>query len=720
MLHKKNLAVVFLLASCFLPLCWHIFQHQYGFLVARSGLCSDIAMAVLVLTLALYLPHWLRVPLMIFWALTQIIGQELLATMQRLPVWQDVQYLSDANFIANTTAGFKLNEPSLTLLFFLFTLPLVFLPTLRPRKRWLPVGLALALAFFGLHDVLNKKDSIRSMSARYNPLHWFAQDALISTLLAERPSPALLRAKELKAKMVVPSALKELDLSGKSLLEDKGKATNVLIIVLEGIPGLYYPEIRQAMGINAQSAEMSELVTITSDAMLIPDFVVHSHQTIRGLYSILCGDFSKLAWKTPKAFDLQQNPDYAQQCLPAQMAQHGWSTHFFEGAGLVFMNKDRVMPLIGFQQVHGLEWFTEPNPFPFTWGPIDEVFFRGAFRYVSELQKEGKPWMLTLLNVGTHQPYGVSDAEAAQYPSRKLASVAHLDRAVSGFLKKLKDEGVLDNTLVVIIPDESHGSEFGDWISAWGMALVLAPEQKQLPRLKQGGYGLVDVEASILDYLDLPAPSRISGRSFFRDYATPREMLSFTASKLRWHRANNLRYECTENGQCWVGRANSLLGPLTTEMKPDSTGYGQRLPDIVSVLNNKVLDQQSTTNTMHFGHGEVRALPEKMGNEWVDNLIGAQYLDFPEKSKVELDIKIKVLAAPPEGVRLWLTLRSKEKELLDIVVPKFPILHKGQEANVSFSFKNWQGRHSFSFALLGEGQGGVIQIDTFDIHVVRE
>lgn len=717
MLHKKKLAVIFLLASCFLPLCWRLTRHG---LEAASGLCSDIGLAMLVLTLALYFPHWLRVPLMILWALTQIIGQELLSTMQRLPAWQDLHYLTDANFIANTTAGFKLAEFPLSLLFCLFTLPLVFLPTLRPRKRWLPVGLALVLVFFCLHDVLNKKDSASSMAARYNPLHWFAQDVLTSTLLAEKPTPALLRAKALKAKMVLPSALKELDLAGESLLGNKGKATNVLIIVLEGIPGLYYPEIRQAMGIDTQTTEMPELVAATPDAMLIPDFVVHSHQTIRGLYSILCGDFSKLSWKTPKALDLQQNSDQAQQCLPAQMAQHGWSTHFLQGAGLTFMNKDRVMPLIGFQQVHGLEWFTQPNPFPFTWGPVDEVFFNEAFRYVSQLQQEGKPWMLTLLNVGTHQPYGVSDAEAAQYPSRKLASVALLDKAVGTFLKKLKDEGVLDNTLLVIVPDESHGSDFGDWTSAWGMAMVLAPEQKQLPRIKEGGYGLVDVEASILDYLDLPAPPRISGRSFFRDYTTPREMLSFTASKVRWHRANNLRYECTENGQCWVARANSLLGPLITEMEPDNTGCGQRIPDIVSVLDNKLLEQQNATSTMHFGHDEARALPEKMGSAWADNLIGAQYLDFPEHSKVEVRIKIRALAAPPDGIRLCLNLKSWDKEVHDIVVPEFPILHKGQETSVAFSFDNRQARHNFSFHLLGEGLGGVIQIDIFDIHIMRE
>ena len=69
----------------------------------------------------------------------------------------------------------------------------------------------------------------------------------------------------------------------------------MLIIVMEGIPGLYHPEIRNSMGVAAADAPitMEQLAASAPDAMLIPDFTVHSHQTIRGLYAILCGDFSK-------------------------------------------------------------------------------------------------------------------------------------------------------------------------------------------------------------------------------------------------------------------------------------------------------------------------------------------------------------------------------------------------------------------------------------------
>jgi len=73
------------------------------------------------------------------------------------------------------------------------------------------------------------------------------------------------------------------------------------------------------------------------------------------------------------------------------MAANGWDTHYLQAAGLAFMGKDQVMPNVGFQQVHGNEWFTEPDPYPFMWGKTDPVFFRGARQYIADLRPRTSP-----------------------------------------------------------------------------------------------------------------------------------------------------------------------------------------------------------------------------------------------------------------------------------------------------------------------------------------
>ena len=498
----KRLSLILLGVPCFLPAAWRLLQKGF---TEPIGLLSDFALGLLVFLLAVVCPRWLRMIPVLLWAIFQAGAVELYAAMHRLPSWRDLAYLFDPTFMKNTTAGLNLSSPYLAGLILLSAVLVSFLPVARPRAGYLCKGLAVGICLLLLQGFLSRHHDDKSIAARFNPLHWFIADAVAAAFhpgLKPLPVEAL------------PPGLRELDLRGTTLLPQKGAARNVLIVTLEGITGLYYPEIREAMSVPPGSFEMKGLAENTADAMLIPDFITHSHQTIRGLYSILCGDFSKLSSETPKAFELQENQARARECLPARLAENGWDTHFLQGAGLSFMGKDMVMPLIGFQHVHGTEWFAETDRSSFIWGVDDPDFFRGARKYIAGLQAANHPWMLTLLTVGTHQPYAAPDEIAAGYPSRKLATVAVLDEAVAEFIKGLRQDGVLEDTLVIITSDESHGDELAEWISSWGIGIVLAPEQIQLPRLKQGTFGLVDITASTLDYLGLDMPPSIIGRSF--------------------------------------------------------------------------------------------------------------------------------------------------------------------------------------------------------------
>jgi hypothetical protein len=698
---KLKYVLPFLAASSFLPVGWRL---MYQGVTEPIGLLSDFGFGLVILLIALYCPHWIRALVLVLWVVAQAAARELILAMQRLPAWDDLQFLTDREFLINSTTGLHLSSPPVLIVFLLSTLLACCLPLTRPAWKGLRVGGALCVLILLLHGFLNTRFDNQSVIARYNPMHWFIADTLSTALQREAAIDVSL-----------PPGLNELDLSGDPLLA-KTRAKNVLIILLEGIPGMYHPEIGKAMGVTSAETEMHRLAAATQKAMLIPDFTVHSHQTLRGLYSILCGDFSKFSWDTPKAFELQSNPERAQDCLPSQMTQFGWSTHFLQAASLGFMGKDRIMPLMGFQQVHGTEWFTEPNPFPFEWGVTDSVFFHGAAKYVDQLRAKKQPWMLTLLTVGTHQPYAAPDEFAARFSSPKNATVDMLDQAVADFIEHLRKTGVLKNTLVIITSDESHGSPMADWIGSWGLAVVLTPEQKRLPRIKEGGYGLVDITASVLDYLGVDPPSTIIGRSFFRDYTVPREMISYTASKRRWHTASNLRYECTDDGRCRVGTAASLLGPAPENAVQDQEGVGARLAGIAKALDRKLLVEDETT-TLSFADGELRKLPEKTANEWSDNLVGAQYLDFPANSTVRVSIKMKAVKAPTSGIQVKLLVKQWEFTQEDIVTPIFPLLHTGEESEIEFEFDNPKARQYFSFHLLGEGKGGQIRMDEFNVTI---
>ncbi|MGI6637721.1 MAG: LTA synthase family protein [Desulfobulbus sp.] len=702
---KRYWALFFLTLASFAPAILRWLDQG----LQPAGLYSDYLLGLTLFLLAWASPRWLRFLLVLLWAIFQSGAQELFSALQRFPVWQDLHYLTNVDFVKNSTAGFKLAEPLYTVLLLGSASVLALLPL--PRLSWRVLASSaglLVLLYFG-HSRLPFYLAGENLQARYNPLHWFVLNAMVDGPFSTTKT---------YDKANLPQGFKQADLQGATLLERPGRARNVLIIILEGIPGLYIPEMRQVMGLRGDAETMPQLAASTQQAMLIPDFVVHSHQTIRGLYSLICGDFSKLSWGTPKAFELQAFPDRAQDCLPAQLKKHGWSTHYLQAAGLGFMSKDRFMPLAGFEHVHGQEWFTETNPFPFEWGVVDSVFFRGARRYIQKLEQRDSPWMLTLLTVATHQPYGVTDAIAARYPSRKAAAVALLDDAVATFLKNLHQDGVLKDTLVIITSDESHGSEKASWISSWGLAMILAPDGAGLPRIKQGGYGLVDINVSVLDYFHLPVPAFLIGRSFFRDYTSPREMISYTAGSLRRHTSENMRYECSDDGRCLVGPAASLLGDPPAPLQPKQDGLDTPKSTVIARILDDNLHSAAQERVLSFAEGEQRRLTDSPGNDWSNNLVGAQYLDFPSNSVTEVRMRLQVLQAPTEGLQLRLLVKEWEYDQKNITIPELPVLQSGDVLERSFSFNNNEARKNFSFFLIGDDVDALVQIDQFDV-VIR-
>lgn len=700
---KKSVLLLLLIVPCLLPAGYRL---AVSGLAEPVGLLSDLGLGLALFALLWSSPRWLRAILLLLWTLFQAMAVELYAAVGRFPSWQDVQYLLDPKFVESSASGFHLAAPVYVLLLLGSIGPALFVPSARPRRR-IVLSVAVVGGLLLLQANYSASHVNQNVSARYNPLHWFVADAIFRSRVAG--AGAL-------APGDLPESMRTLDLSGKSLLGD-ARVKNVLLVILEGVSGIYNPEIRNKIGIADGPFQMQHLARATRDAMLVPEFVAHSHQTIRGLYAIHCGDLSKLSYDTPKGMELQLNPQRAAECLPARLAGAGWQTHYLQGAPLQFMNKDRIMPAMGFQQVHGLEWFNDRTEKDFVWGTTDPDFFAGAARYVRQLQQQEQPWLLSLLTVATHQPFDAPQELVDRYGSRKIAAVARLDMAAADFLEQLRKDGLLDSTLVIVTSDESHGYEGADWYSSWGFAAIMAPGEKNLPRLKHGTYGLMDFEASILDYLQQPMPPSIIGRSLFRDYDTPREMASYTSGKLRWQTADNRLFECSVDGVCQVSQPAGILHPNRVTAKPDPES-SPRIFSLAAVLDNK-LTAGMNSQQLEFGHGEIRQLPEKIRNEWADNLVGAQYLDFPKDSKVEVDIRIKAVTAAPEGVQLKLVMRQFEYEVGNIVHPPFPVLQAGQTCQVTFKFDNPEARKSFSFHLIGEGRDSSIQLDKFEVRIIR-
>ncbi|WP_263219663.1 LTA synthase family protein [Pseudomonas atacamensis] len=677
------------------------------------GFLSDLAVGSLLVVTLHRRAWWLTLPVVVFWALLAIATAELVSAVGRLPTPSDIHYLIDPQFVENSTGG-GLAHPALAmallgaLVFWLLT-QLVgrgLSRTALPRFVW-AAPIVLFAAHWGAQNLWpNDGDAWRLYNLPHQLLASEVADLQIQAEEwldgdVEEPTPAM-------------AGLTDVDLNGQKLLAAPGQARNVLIIALEGIPGAYIRANREAIDSHYQEDLMPNLSRWAERGMNTPDYVLHTHQTIRGLYAMLCGDYDKLNNGTPKGVEMLTLNERNQACLPAQLREHGFSTHYLQGAGLRFMAKDKIMPHIGFDATHGLEWFSNSNYLEFPWGKDDKAFFEGALDYVGQLKKQKQPWMLTLLTVGTHQPYSAPDDYLQRYETPKQAAVGYLDDALDEFLSGLERQGILKDTLVVITSDESHGIDGVRLASSWGFNLTLAPEQAQLPRLNAGVYGHVDLSTSILDYFDLPVPTALSGRSLFRDYDSGREIMSFTNGKLRYHNGQGIFSECDLPRRCRYYQSTGFIAESATYKGTYSGHPARQIAARADALDLSLL-RTPLNHRYQFGSNNIIPLQAQIKDDWADNLIGAQYLEMPKGSHTR--VRLTVRSVDPQQAA-YIQLKAKEFEQdVQLGLPAEMVATADQPLEMDFSFENPQPRKAFSFHLLGYGNGAV---EVSDFSVITE
>ncbi|MBV4477076.1 LTA synthase family protein [Pseudomonas botevensis] len=677
------------------------------------GYLSDLAIGSLLVVALHRRPWWLALPVLLFCVLLSVATAELVSAVGRLPNPADLHYLIDPQFVENSTGGgFAHPEVAVALVLALLLWLLTHWASRATPAPALPRALwAAPVLLFGAHwGAQNLSPSDDDPWRLYNLPH---------QLLATQVAEGQMQAEDWLAGDVEEAAppmtgLTDLDLNGHKLLSAPGQARNVLIIALEGIPGAYIGANREAIGSHYQEDLMPNLSRWAERGMNTPDYVLHTHQTIRGLYAMLCGDYDKLNNGTPKGVEMLTQHERNQACLPAQLRQNGFATHYLQGAGLRFMAKDKIMPHIGFDATHGLEWFTNANYLEFPWGKDDKAFFEGALDYVGQLKKQKQPWMLTLLTVGTHQPYSAPDEYLQRYDTPKQAAVGYLDDALEQFLSGLERQGVLKDTLVVITSDESHGIDGVRLASSWGFNLTLAPEHAQLPRLNAGVYGHVDLSASILDYFDLPVPSALSGRSLFRDYDSGREIMSFTNGKLRYHNGQGVFAECDMPRRCRYYASEGFIAERATFKGNSNSQNARQIAARATALDASLL---RTPLNQHYQFGSTNVIPlqAQIKDDWADNLIGAQYLEMPKGSHTR--VRLTVRSVDPQQAA-YIQLKAKEFEQdVQLGLPAEMVATADQPLEMDFSFDNPQPRKAFSFHLLGYGLGAV---EVTDFSVITE
>ncbi|HVS02585.1 MAG TPA: sulfatase-like hydrolase/transferase [Thermoanaerobaculia bacterium] len=639
-----------------------------------AGIVADAAGAAAVTAAALLLGRLHRLLALVpalLWALVAYGNFEHVRSLGAPLRLVDWRYLADPTFV-----GGSLLHPArpLALLLALAVAGAAAWWSARPPAGWralaMSAGAAAALAAAAL--AVPYRDPCGA---------WRQSHPLVALLQASaRPDPMAASARE-PPDVLLP------DLGGIPWTAAPHGRPNVLLVLLEGVSGVQLPVVASHHGVEP-SLVMPRLGDLATRHTVAVRFFTQQRQTQRGEYALLCGDLPKLAYQPGRFSELAAGA-WRRPCLPSLLAAAGYRTAYLQSAPLPFMQKDLALPATGFAEVAGddpARPVYHRNP----WGADDKAFLERGLATLRELRRGGEPWFLTLLTVGTHHPFvvppGWSPTDGLVPEEPRHLPFLYADEAFAAFWEGLEAADVFADTLVVVTSDEALGAAASatDALQALsqslGFALLRTPGGER--RVVADPYVQSDLALSVLDYLGLPVPEPVLGRSLFRDYATPRPVFfanSYLDTVYGLFPGGRL-VSCGERGgPCGLRRASggALLAAATD---PPTAPHPQEVALLrqVQAFSLRPSPAAGEPRTTPLLAETLVPLPD--GSTY-RLLFGGQHLALPAGAAAEVDLEVEVL-----GDSGWVHLRH---DLIDqgerLYGVRLPVLAPGDRVRLRYT-----------------------------------
>lgn len=262
------------------------------------------------------------------------------------------------------------------------------------------------------------------------------------------------------------------------------------------------------------------------DSVAFEGFHSNGAQTFHGLFASLCSALPRHGVAATKA---RYANDYL--CLPSLLKRAGYRTEMVIG-----QNRDRNHSRLGlFMARNGLDELIDEGAFPpdaprMGLGLTDGVLFDRLLEQIRRLRAGGQPWFLTTLTTATHHPFAVPDAHPdvkalRAQPDRYLPALRYADFALQQFFTALEREGLLRDTVVLVLGDHGRHESIdagqlaqhaaGHFLSPLAIWLhpSLRAESGYRPRVVPGLASQVDLTPTILALAGLtPRVSPFAGQ----------------------------------------------------------------------------------------------------------------------------------------------------------------------------------------------------------------
>jgi arylsulfatase A-like enzyme len=256
-------------------------------------------------------------------------------------------------------------------------------------------------------------------------------------------------------------SLPDINYSFPSYLRHEGNQPNILLLVMESVRASATSPYADSLPIENLTPNLHQLA---QSGILVEHAYTTIPNTSKALVGIFCGQFARTDLATT-----QSNPgEIPGECLPKLLEHAGYKTAYFQSALGEFADRNGLIVNMGFQEHFTQEQLPNQSFEKLSYvGMDDYVMLMPAINWMISQKKSEKPFFLGMLTVVSHHPYAVprNRNKIGQFASELtyrsyLKAVAYTDRYIGDLIKKMRQNGLLGNTIVIVTGD--HGEAFGE------------------------------------------------------------------------------------------------------------------------------------------------------------------------------------------------------------------------------------------------------------------
>ncbi len=246
--------------------------------------------------------------------------------------------------------------------------------------------------------------------------------------------------------------------------------------------------------------------------LLLTNLVATGNRTVRGLEGVLA---SFVPLPGDSIVKRAKSEDVA--TLARVFRARGYATGFFYGGYAVFDS------MKSFLASNGWDEFVEQPDYPSdafrtAWGVADRWIFEALLERQRRARREAQPLFATLLSVSNHKPYDVPPQSPVQQRVRagRWRAVAYSDECIGAYLDALEAEGMLADTLVLVVGDHGarvYGSEAIPVESYRIPALFLSPDPRWQAQRVERLCSQIDLAPTLLALAGFSGPTPFLGTS---------------------------------------------------------------------------------------------------------------------------------------------------------------------------------------------------------------